>query len=447
MNSSILSAALLSAIVCSPVVLTPSLASAQSCTEDTDCDPEDYCDHYPSSGDASGPVAPDCEPGQDCDDAPRAQPTPEEETPREGRCERGGRECTSDSECLPEHYCAFDDVSTASCPPGQSCGEIVPPEPSGRCEHQPYRCDSDADCPEPAVCGEDGECQYDIEPCEADDECAAEYECLSVRGEGRADDASDQDPMAVDPLPAGSSSDTSGVDALPGEPSQSDEQESDGKETSGVNSSAADSAGEEDAAEPAPDPVDPSELNTSETGPDDQLVAAEPESVAEDDDDERDEDIGICFPKFTPCTSDDDCNDGWVCAEVDEVPPNWGDAETACLPPGIAAALNGDLDVKGGGEGESTSGQADSDGDSIAEEDDPLVTPGSDGDGSQIELGTQGGSEGSTSNGGCSVRAVREGNGTGSWLAALALGFVLSRRRFSHGDGRTAVVAHRVTFD
>lgn len=375
------------------LALVPQAVRAQSCTQDTDCDPEDYCDLYPSGTDSSE-GAPGSEGG-----IPEEEPVTEPE-PVDGQCEPGGRDCTSDDECLEDHYCALNEVDVA-CPEGMEC---EPPPPSGRCEHEPYVCDANSDCPEPAVCGEDGECVFQIEICQTDAECDDEYECISVRG-GSSDSTSRDDSEA----PAMPVPDDVAVES---------------------DASASSNSSEEDGSDPkanisTPDGTNqPTPTDASEPGAPGATDADVAEDVAEDDE-EPDEDFGLCFPKLVPCDSNDDCIDGWICAEIDDGPPGWDDVERACLPPGIDAALSGDLDVDDGGEGESTSSSDDGAGEGVDLEDgeqDPAEDV-------ETALGTQGGSEGSAPSDGCALRAPSSQRGAVTWVLVLALGLFISMRR------------------
>lgn len=378
----------------------PHLAVAQTCTEDADCAPEEYCDRYPSADDGassdSGRASEPCAAGEECDLAPAAEVAPPEE-PAVGQCERGGRTCQSDDDCLADHYCARDDVSVA-CPPNTDCGDLEVPESSGRCEHEPYRCSSDADCPEPTVCGRDGECVFELTTCERDDECGARYECLplgrSGEGSASADDSKDL------PVNADSSSML--------EPGIGSESHSGGADPAPADGPEAREASQPDSG----DPVEDSDPRPIEEDVEPAGDGGEPEA--------------ICFPQPSPCEADSDCDGDWVCAPLEDTPPGWDDLERTCLPPGIAAALAGDLDVEGGGgEGWSSSdGQGeiprgDGEGEPI-DDDDPNVDE---------VLGTQGGSEGSAPNDGCTVAAP---SGTAGWrfLGLLAsVGVLVSRRR------------------
>lgn len=369
------------------------VAGAQSCTDDSDCASEDYCNLAPRASDS----APACAPGHACDSAdgapsgaPSAEdvasvPAPEQ---RLGSCERGGRQCTSDSECLAEHYCALDQVSRAACPPNQDCSDVELPEPMGRCEREPYVCSTNADCPQPAVCAESGECIYRIEPCQSDQECGDAYECLDARGGSRDESSASPTPGGNDPVPADLGS---GAAAGDGESAASDEL-----------------AGRREMEAEA--------------------EAAEAAEGADTRDEQRD-DVGLCFPKLVPCVTEADCTDGWICAELDEPPPSWGDVARACLPPAIDAVLRGDLPVDGGGSSDNDSGST------------PETGEGEDGqagdldDGTQAAervLGTQGGSEGTAPNGGCAVGlAGSRRDAAAPWwaLAALGVALSLSRRR------------------
>lgn len=384
---------ILSAVALS-LVFAPDIALAQSCTEDVDCAPEDYCDLYPSAGDSSDSSGgPGCAPGEECSGAAPSEgeasedPVPVTEQPTAGQCERGGRECTSDDQCLDEHYCSLDKVDSAvTCPAGAECSDIAAPAPaaSGRCEHNPYTCSSDADCPEPAVCGEDGECIYQLEACETNDECSADYECLPLRGGS----SSMADPSLAQPMPDPAGPPNSGADS-------GGAQSADDDEDSAAEAAAPDEEGAQDVAV---------------------------QDVAAEDDEDSEEPAGICFPELVECETDEDCTDGWICADIDDGPPNWEEVERACLPPGIAAALDGDLEVDGG-EGSNDSG-------GLGAEGEIPTIDGSDED--VVGLGTQGGSEGSAPDDACNVAAAG-GHGRGvtwAWLAGvLALMSVRSVKR------------------
>lgn len=420
--------AILSATAVS-LVFAPNTALAQSCTEDLDCAPEDYCDLYPSSGDSSGSSGssgdpdPGCAPGEDCgggappsdgeesdseasegepsDGEADEDPVPVTEEPAVGQCERGGRECTSDDECLEDHYCAFDQTDAAvTCQGGDDCSDAVATPVSsaiGRCEHNPYTCDTDADCPDPAVCGEDGECLYVLEPCETNDECSAAYECLPLRGSS-TDSSSSED--SGDPGVASSDSADVAGDPLP-------------------DPGAAPNSGAE--------PIDDTEA--SEAAAAAQEAQAAQDAMAEDAEASGDvpsEDAaGICFPELVECETDTDCTDDWVCAAIDDGPPEWEDIEYACLPPGIAAVLDGDLEVEGGrGTEESGDLSGDLNEGSDGEDGDEIGTIDEDDDALDVALGTQGGSEGSAPNDSCSVAATGASHRGTSWpflIAALGL--------------------------
>jgi hypothetical protein len=90
------------------------------------------------------------------------------------------------------------------------------------------------------------------------------------------------------------------------------------------------------------------------------------------------------------------------------------------LPPGIAAALNGELEVAGnGGSSESSDTATEGSG----------TLPGEDADDVETPLGTQGGSEGSASDQGCGVVSSAHRGTSRSVLFALILGVGLVRRR------------------
>jgi hypothetical protein len=394
----------------------PDVALAQTCTEDADCAPEDYCDHYPSAG-GSTPGAPGdssgsaddsdapCIEGEDC--AGAAPPDEEEiappSEPRDGQCERGGRSCTSDDQCLlADHYCSFDDVdvATSTCPPGEECPDIELPPPSGRCEHVPYTCETDADCPEATVCGDDGECIFELQVCESADDCGARYECFPVSGGGSdsaGETVDEQDPAAA------SGSGSSGTPVAPDDPDA-------------VDDPAASKPPESGGANPVASSEEP-----------DIRPADEDQSQSEADAAESRENYAICFPKAEACESDDDCEGGWICAEAEvDGLPGWEGVERSCLPEGIAAVLAGDLETEGGGTAEDGSAEGE-----IPVEDEDTnenAEPIGDDDSDVIDsLGTQGGSEGSE---GCSVSATpsRAGFGLG-WLAAALGAGLFSRRR------------------
>lgn len=367
-----------------------SVSDAQSCTDDSDCASEDYCDLPPR---ASG-SAPDCAAGQVCDSADGAPsgvlsadegaPVPVPEQPV-GTCERGGRQCTSDSECLADHYCALDDVSMGTCPSDQDCSDVELPVPTGRCEREPYACSTDADCPEPAVCNDGGECVYRIEPCQSDQECSDAYECLRVGGSSRDESAAEPALGAIEPVPA---------DVEPGAAAGDGES----------------SASEELAGSPETEA---------------EAEAADAAEGADTSDDERD-DIGMCFPRLVPCATDADCDDDWTCARIDEAPPSWGDVAWACLPPAIDAALRGDLPVDGGEWSESDSGSSPETGD---DEDGSAVDLDDRTQSTERALGTQGGSEGTAPKGGCSVGLAGSQRDTAPWWTLVALGAALSLKR------------------
>jgi hypothetical protein len=365
-------------------------AFAQTCTEDADCAPEEYCDQAPSSGagssgsDGSATDSEPCAPGDPCTSTDPAEPPPSEETieePTEGECERGGRTCTSDDDCLADHYCALDDFD-AACSSDSDCSDVESTSTTGVCMHEPYTCETDADCPEPTVCGEEGECTFELTVCETNADCDARYECISIRGGGS--DSASVDDSAEPPMSAG-------------DPKASSSASSPGENTDDAGASESTDDASREAAEAA---------------------AAEAEASSSD----PDEPDSICFPEAAPCETDADCSDGWVCGEVDGAPPSWGDIEWSCLPPGIVAVFDGDIDVEGGGNDSSGDGSAETpreDGESGEE-------PVGDDDTDVVEaLGTQGGSEGSE---GCRMgTAPRSGGGLG-WIAA-ALGLVAFTRR------------------
>jgi MYXO-CTERM domain-containing protein len=388
--------------------VAPRWAAAQSCTEDSDCEPEQYCDIGPSVGNSSDSMGSmvDCRPGDDCSAASEsapAQPDVVEET-RQGQCEAGGRECTSDSECLPDYYCAFDDVSFAACPPGEDCSDVEPPPPSGSCEHEPYTCSVDADCPEPAVCGEEGECLYRLQVCEVSEDCDPNYECMDVRG-GAGDDSS---PGDLEDPPSADAKDTSGETVPEG-------------------------TDVDFGADPADPIADDGAVTLPDEGSAESEVPAEGvanSSMATDaDGEERADDAPearLCFPRLVPCESDEDCSDGWVCSEFDSGPPGWEDVDRACLPPGIAAALAGDLEVEGGrGQSDSSENAETPTGAGQGTSDDDGV------EAAEQALGTQGGSEGSAPQRGCSVRGAGAGDPAWSamWWLLGVLGFALRPRR------------------
>lgn len=368
-------------------------AFAQTCTEDADCAPEEYCNQYPSSGAGSSGsegVATDsapCAPGDPCASTDPAEPPPVEEMieePTEGECERGGRTCTNDDECLPDHYCAFDEVNVA-CPPDVDCSDLESMSTTGRCEHEPYTCETDADCPEPTVCGEEGECTFELTVCETNADCDARYECISIRGGGS--DSASVDDSAEPPMSAG-------------DPKASSSASSPGEST--------DSAGASESAD------------ASREAAEAEAAAADAEASSSD----PDEPDSICFPEASPCETDADCSDGWVCGEVDGAPPSWGDVEWSCLPPGIVAVFDGDIEVEGDGDRGTSSDES---GELPQEDGEGAEEPIGEDDTDVVEsLGTQGGSEGSE---GCRVgSAPRTGGGLG-WVA-VALGLVaLTRRR------------------
>jgi MYXO-CTERM domain-containing protein len=207
------------------------------------------------------------------------------------------------------------------------------------------------------------------------------------------------------------------------------------------------SSADDSAGEPVPDTLDaadPDELPSNEE-PDSSEIpppvdAEATDSIAEEEEDEAaDEEFGFCFPEFAPCDSDSDCQDGWICAELEETPPSWGDVERACLPPAIAAALDGDLEVEGGqGAGESSDTSADGAG--LDDEGlEPVERDEDTADVAEVMLGTQGGSEGSAPKDGCSFGSS-PGRGSAAWywgLVALGLSAVLRRRRIGAAAGRT----------
>lgn len=377
-----------------------STAHAQDCSEDSECAPEEYCDRYPSSTDqsseSSGAAGDPCPSEQECgefggastsSDEKTAPKAPDEDLPQaEGRCERGGRECTSDSQCRPDYYCALNETNVA-CTKGEDCVAAqaqADAEQTGRCEHAPYICKKDTDCPEPTSCVK-GECLYQLQACESDAVCGEAYQCISMReGSGSDSVGSDDDPGSADPSTASEA--------------PTPENASEGEDIAAID--AEDVAGKD----PAPDAADAEKAEA-------ERVAADAAEAGE----------LICLPAPVACESDAQCPSGWNCVLLDDDLPGFAGLERGCLPPGLVAVLAGDLDVEGG--------DGASDSNSTGEESDPdLGIPGidtNDSDASNLS-GTQGGTEGSA---GCTVGGFGEPGEQGLGALLLGLGLFLRYRR------------------
>lgn len=353
------------------------------------------------------------------------------------------QECTSDADCEEGYGCEMNSSSMADCPPGVPC-DAIEPVSGGMCEPEPFTCDTDADCPTPALCNDRGECVFHFEVCEIDTECGAGYVCTQIAsGSCSVDPGSNDVPPTAGDLPgsgSGSSSSGSGssdsgggssgsagdadplpardLPLLPEEDSEGSEPQdkppegnADPKESSPLAPDAPSSDDPRiDPAEPPPDAPD--------QGVDERPIQCEPR------------DVRVCLPAPVSCTSDADCLPDWQCVEVPPGgPESWDGVEQACFPPGLIAAIDGRVKTEGGGSAEDAN---DAVGENPVRGEDGL---GGDDDGvgggeilepPTAELGTQGGSEGSS---GCHVAAPAHAPRTG-WLGfAIGLGLLLGLRR------------------
>lgn len=167
-------------------------------------------------------------------------------------------------------------------------------------------------------------------------------------------------------------------------------------------------------------------------------------AVGEEGNEEECDRVYTCFPPPVACETDADC-DGWICFDVPQSgnpPVGWEDLDKACMPPGLAAAIDGRIEVRGdaigdtSGDGASAApsrapvdnaerdaavGSNDSDGKPSTEPDAAEEEAEGDGETSKDDTSSDESEEG------CNVATLRT-NGA-SWLPALlAMAMLRSRR-------------------
>lgn len=338
------------------------------------------------------------------------------------------QECESDAECEEGYSCEVTAVSDQACSPDVPCEPVETVHRT--CEPTPFTCNTDAECPTPARCNDRGECVYQFEVCELDSECGAGYVCTPIdSGSCSVDPSSNDAPPRATDLPgsgsSGSGSGSSGsageADPLPardlpllpedagGEP-QDKPPEGDAPKESlplGPDTPSSD--------DPRTDPSKPPPDVPAQGVGSDVPLQCEPR------------DVRVCLPAPVSCTSDADCLPEWQCVEVPPGgPESWDGVERACFPPGLIAAIDGRVKTEGGG-----AAQDNSSGEGPIRGEDRDLSDGDDGVGGgsieppTAELGTQGGSEGSS---GCHVTSPSNARSSGLWLG-IGLSLLLGMRR------------------
>jgi hypothetical protein len=333
------------------------------------------------------------------------------------------QECQTDDDCGPAFRCGFsgEGSDSASVDCKGDCAPVEVEAPLGQCEQDGIACSSDADCPEPASC-EDDECVYRLVDCASDAECGANYVCTAMDS-GRCSSSPDPGP--------GASAEGSGGTDVPGI-TPTPQSGSGGDSSSGAGDAPVTPADDApvpttEASEPAePDaavtPSAPKPLDPDAPEPGTPVAPDAPGSVIECESAE----VKACFPKPVACSTDDDCNDAWKCTDIPAGgPDSWEDIQRACLPPGVAAAIDGTIKFEGTGTG--TSVGEDGAGNPVRGDDNQLPTPMPlPGEDPNPNLGTQGGSEGAA---GCGVaNGTQTGSGFLLW-ATSALALVGWKRR------------------
>ncbi len=341
-----------------------------------------------------------------------------------------GQDCTSDSDCAEGERCRRDDEQQ-----DVACEEGVAPDEcaaraaeasmsSGICEPGPYTCQGDSDCPEPTAC-DDGQCVFRFVSCGSDDECSDRYACTTIRS-----GLCSVDPEA-NQLPGDAAmGDPGGVgDGAPSDPATDVSSEDPGSADSGEPAEQADPADPPNDLAPA-DEVDP--RGDPPPASDADVASAQPaksksdgDTVAETCDSPK---FQACLPRPTPCESDADCDDDWRCVEVPDARiEDWDGVDTACLPEGMIGVFEGRVEIDQSTLPDDLTGDSDTSGQAVSEEDGVELDPIGDGNGDDSPLGTQGGSEGKAE-GGCSVGETRRSSSP-TWLLLGLVGWVALRRR------------------
>lgn len=369
-------------------------AQSQECTQDTDCASGSWCVF--DGGEATKPGVPVSDPACPPDDPNCASEPPVDVEPTKGTCEPLPKGfCVEDSDCSPGLECEIGTVGT-------DCAEPAPApiDGGGAPEDAPIAPPSDCvPSEEPAPYGY---CTLPTTVCTNDSMCLPGLTCVEPQSGGSSpgaapacdpggacDDPVEQEP-APQPEPVGDSTCQVSFKSC-----SADADCESGYECveEAVACSSGGSVGSDGSSTGTVDPAQPKQRDPN----------CEYESY--------------CFPKYTPCTADAQCQANWVCYSFDgdasSAPGSWeqdGPVQ-GCLPKGLALAAEAGYGRDSGGDG--LAGGA------------PTGAPESD---NASDDGVKGAAEpGSGDGNSCSVGFGPRGEGAAFLL--MALGMLVRRRR------------------
>lgn len=356
-------------------------AQSQQCTQDTDCALGNWCvfdgGGATEPGRPAGDLAPCASDDPDCANEPPIDPEPVM-----GVCEPLPKGlCVEQSDCSQGLECVIGTV-------GIDCAEPEPAEGGGAAPGTKQNECVPSQEPSPY-----GYCSLPITVCSNDSMCLPGLRCVQpVSGGG-------EDPGAAPPCEPGAECDQPVDEPTP-------DPEPEGEATCQVSFETCTVSTDCDAGYECFEQQ--TGCSSSGSGGSDGTVDPEPKQRDPNCDYES-----YCFPKYTPCANDAQCQANWTCfsfdGETNSAPDFWNQngPVQACLPKGLALAAEAGYGRGGGGV---SSGS-------------PTGVPESD---SANDDGTKG--AGATSSGdSCSVGFGPSAEGAG-WLT-LCLGILLRRRR------------------
>jgi hypothetical protein len=262
------------------------------------------------------------------------------------------QECLQDSDCGEGFECDQppSGASSRDCPPGAECEPVADPAPQvGECEAMELTCMADADCPSGATCElSNDDCDSVSQPAAPPDSGDDQQSSGAAGGAAPPQEAPERNDDGCEPATEGqcvftlvectSNSQCTGADLCT---ALGTRRRCSG---GGVGSAATPPACAGDGCpepEPRPAPAPEEETCTETT-------------------------VSYCFPRPVDCSDGDACGAGERCVELPEdvqedAPAGWEGASALCLPEVWALAIEGRIEIEGGGSSGSdgaSSGQA-----------------------------------------------------------------------------------------